>query len=72
MYQLASRHRELRSAGQAPSFVASSPSLLTKFRQQKVQFLRAAPPPTISCRWLKIRSPLFTDITGQETAALLQ
>jgi hypothetical protein len=71
MYQLTSRQRELRSAGPAPSFAASSPSLVAKLRQQKVQFLRAAPAPAISGRRVKIRPPLLTDITGQETLALL-
>jgi hypothetical protein len=71
MYQLASRPRELRSAGLAPSFAASSPSHLAKPRQQKIQFLRDASAPAVSGQRVKIRSPLFNDITGQETVALL-
>jgi hypothetical protein len=72
MYQLASRLRELRSAGPAPSSAASSPSLLAKLRRQKIQFLRDASAPAILGRRVKIRSPMFTSITGQETVALLQ
>jgi hypothetical protein len=45
LYQLASRQRELRSAGPAPSSATSSPSLLGKLRQQKIQFLRDASAP---------------------------
>jgi hypothetical protein len=33
LYQLASRHRQLQSAGPAPSSAASSPSQLAKLRQ---------------------------------------
>jgi hypothetical protein len=72
VYQLASRQRELRSAGPSPSSAASSPSLLTKLRQQKNQFLRDASAHAVLGRRVKIRSRLFTDITGQETFALLQ
>jgi hypothetical protein len=57
MYQLASRQRELRSARPAPPTAASSPSLLAKLRQQKIQFLRAASVPAVSSHRIKIRSP---------------
>jgi hypothetical protein len=64
MYHLASRQRELRSAGPAPHTAAPSPPLLTKLRQQKIQFLRAASIPAVSCRRIKNHSPLFTDLSG--------
>jgi hypothetical protein len=72
LYQLASQQRELRSAGPAPPSVASSPPMLAKLRQQKIQFLRAASIPEVSGRRIKIRSPLFTDLSGPDTVALLQ
>jgi hypothetical protein len=39
LYKLTSQQRELRSAGPAPPSAASSPHLLTKLKQQKIQFL---------------------------------
>ena len=71
LYQLTSRQREFSSAGPVPPSVLSSPSLLEKLSQQKIRFLRAASAPGVSGRRMKIRSPIFTGITGQETVALL-
>jgi hypothetical protein len=71
MYHLASQQRELRSAGPTRPIAASSPPLLAKLRQQKTQFLRAASIPAVSGRRIKIRSPLFTNLSGPEAVALL-
>jgi hypothetical protein len=72
MYKLTSQKRELRSAGPAPPTLASSPHLLTKLRQQKIHFLRDASVSAVSGHRIKIRSRLFTDLSGLEIVALIQ
>ena len=72
LYQLTSHQREFSSAGPVPPFTTFSPSVLNILRQQKIRFLRDATAPAVSGRRVKIRSPLFSGITGPELIALLQ
>jgi hypothetical protein len=72
LYLLTSQQREFHSIGPTPPNASLPPPLMAKLEQQKVQLLRGASIPPTSGHRIRLRSPLFSDISGREAIAFLQ